>query len=254
MDAVVQFLPEGVGLSGAILLVIASFFTSALTGTAGVGGGLTLLALMTYIVPIPALIPVHGAVQLGSNAGRAYLMRSHVAWMLLAAFIAGAVPGAFFGRAIIGLLPDSGIKVLLGLFVLALTWVRLPMLEGIGRRGFVVTGLVTTLMTMIFGATGPFIAVVLSKTFVDRLRLVGTMAAFMTAQHLVKIVVFALAGFAFSSWLPLMAAMIVTGFAGTWSGKHVLLKLPEARFRLIFNIGLSLLAVDLIRRGLGELF
>ena len=123
MDAVAQFLPDGVGLGSAFLLVIASFFTSALTGAAGVGGGLTLLALMTYIVPIPALIPVHGTVQLGSNAGRAYLMRSHVAWALLVAFVVGAIPGAIFGRAIIGLLPDSGMKVLLGLVGLIALWV-----------------------------------------------------------------------------------------------------------------------------------
>jgi len=250
----VQFLPDGVGPGSAILLVAASFFTSALTAAAGVGGGLALLALMTYIVPISALIPVHGTVQLGSNAGRAFLMRSHVAWVFLSAFVVGAIPGALFGRVAIGLLPDSGMKILLGLFVLVLAWIRMPKLAGVGRRGFVATSFVTTFMTMILGATGPFIAVVLSKTFPDRLRLVGTMAAFMTAQHLVKIVVFALAGFAFGSWLPLMAAMIITGFAGTWSGKHVLLKLPESRFRLVFNIGLSLLAVDLIRRGLEELF
>ena len=244
------FLPEGVGAASAGILILASFFTSALTASAGIGGGLALLGLMTYLVPIAALIPVHGAVQLGSNAGRAVLMRSHIAWACLAAFLAGALPGAFLGRFAVGLLPETAMEGLLGLFILILTCVRLPKLEAISTAGFAVTGFVTTAMTMVFGATGPFNAVVLSKAFSDRLTLVATMASVMTAQHLVKIVVFALAGFAFADWAPLLAAMILTGFAGTWAGRHLLVSMPEARFRLIFNICLSVLALDLIRRGL----
>ena len=248
--ALPALLPDGVGPAGAALLVFASFFTSALTASAGIGGGLALLGLMTYIVPIAALIPVHGAVQLGSNAGRAVLMRSHVAWACLIAFLAGAVPGAFLGRFAVGLLPETAMETLLGLFILCLTWIRLPKMAGISTAGFAVTGLVTTAMTMVFGATGPFNAVVLSKAFADRLVLIATMASVMTAQHMVKIVVFALAGFAFADWAPLLAAMIATGFAGTWTGGHLLLKMSEQRFRLIFNICLSVLALDLIRRGL----
>ena len=61
---------------------------------------------------------------------------------------------------------------------------------------------------------------------------------------------FALAGFAFADWAPLLAAMIVTGFAGTWAGRHLLLRMSEERFRLIFNICLSVLALDLSRREL----
>ncbi|MAY62266.1 MAG: hypothetical protein CML29_08640 [Rhizobiales bacterium] len=248
--ALPALLPDGVGPTGAALLVLASFFTSALTASAGIGGGLALLGLMTYIVPIAALIPVHGAVQLGSNAGRAALMRSHIAWGCLAAFLVGAVPGAFLGRLAVGLLPETAMEALLGLFIICLTWMRLPKMEGISTAGFTVTGLVTTAMTMVFGATGPFNAVVLSKAFSDRLVLIATMASVMTAQHMVKIVVFALAGFAFADWAPLLAAMIVTGFAGTWAGRHLLLRMSEERFRLIFNICLSVLALDLIRRGL----
>jgi uncharacterized protein len=243
-------LPDGVGALGAGILVFASFFTSALTASAGIGGGLALLGLMTYFVPIAALIPIHGAVQLGSNAGRAVLMFPHIAWPCLLAFLAGAVPGAFLGRFAVGLLPETAMEAVLGFFILVLTWVRLPKMAGIGGRGFALTGFVTTAMTMVFGATGPFNAVVLSKAFADRLVLIATMAAVMTAQHLVKIIVFALAGFAFADWAPLLVAMILTGFAGTWAGRHLLVRMSEQRFRLIFNLCLSALALDLIRRGL----
>lgn len=111
------------------------------------------------------------------------------------------------------------------------------------------TGLVTSFMTMLFGATGPFNSAVLAKAFATRERFLATQAALMTLQHAVKILVFGFAGFVFAPWLPLIVAMIATGFAGTWAGRSLLRKLPETRFRLIFNLCLTILAIDMIRRG-----
>jgi uncharacterized membrane protein YfcA len=72
----------------------------------------------------------------------------------------------------------------------------------------------------------------------------------MTAQHLLKIVVFGLAGFAFRDWLPLIAAMILSGFLGTVYGTKLLDRLPEDSFRKWFRIGITILALDLLRRGI----
>nr|WP_290774269.1 sulfite exporter TauE/SafE family protein [Hoeflea sp.] len=233
----------------ALVLITASFFTSALTVSVGIGGGVALLALMGYLVPVAAIIPVHGVVQLGSNVGRAAILRSHVAWTCLAAFFIGAVPGAWAGGSVVGILSDSMLKAALGGFILLITWMRLPRLAAIRLPGFALTGAITTFLTMIFGATGPFNAVVLSKTFPERLRFQATTAAVMSLQHLVKTAAFALAGFAFGPWLPLIVAMILTGLGGTWVGTHILRKTPESRFQLIFKICLTVLALDLIRRS-----
>ncbi|WP_339756306.1 sulfite exporter TauE/SafE family protein [uncultured Hoeflea sp.] len=232
-----------------MVLVSASFFTSALTVSVGIGGGVALLALMGYLVPVAAIIPIHGVVQLGSNVGRAAILRNHVAWACLAAFFIGAVPGAWAGGRVVGALPEPALKAALGGFILLITWMRLPRLAAIKLPGFAATGAITTFLTMIFGATGPFNAVVLSKTFPERLRFQATTAAVMSLQHMVKTAAFALAGFAFWPWMPFLAAMILTGLAGTWVGVHILRKTPESRFQLIFRICLTLLALDLIRRS-----
>ncbi|WP_417422955.1 sulfite exporter TauE/SafE family protein [Hoeflea sp.] len=242
-------MPQGLDLWVAASLVLASFFTSALTASVGIGGGVAMLALMGYLVPVPAIIPLHGAVQLGSNLSRSAILRSHVAWACLAAFLAGAIPGAWAGGLAVGALAEPALKAMLGGFILLITWLKLPGLAAISLPGFTLTGAITTFLTMIFGATGPFNAVVLSKTFPDRLRLQATTAAVMSLQHLVKTIAFALAGFAFAPWLPLIAAMILTGFAGTWVGANILHKIPEKRFRMLFRIALTVLALDMIRRG-----
>jgi uncharacterized membrane protein YfcA len=242
-------LPQGLEVSAALALIFASFLTSALTVSVGIGGGVALLALMGYLVPVAAIVPVHGVVQLGSNLGRSAILHRDIAWPCLAAFLIGSVPGAATGGLAVGALSAPVLEAALGGFILAITWMRLPRLTAIRLPGFAVTGFVTTFLTMIFGATGPFNAVVLSKAFPERLKLQATTAAVMSAQHLVKTIAFGLAGFAFAPWLPLIAAMVLTGLAGTWFGANILRRTPEHRFRLIFKICLTVLALDLVRRG-----
>ncbi|MEO1748512.1 MAG: sulfite exporter TauE/SafE family protein, partial [Pseudomonadota bacterium] len=76
-----------------------------------------------------------------------------------------------------------------------------------------------------------------------------TSAAAMVFQHGVKIFAFGFLGFSFLEWLPLVGAMIVSGFLGTFAGIKLLRRLPEARFRLLLKIMITLLGADMIRRG-----
>jgi uncharacterized membrane protein YfcA len=107
---------------------------------------------------------------------------------------------------------------------------------------------------MFVGATRPQMQVIQAPNLSsDRKAMVATHAAAMTVQHGLKIVVFGLAGFAFWSWLPLVAAMIASGFLGTIYGTRLLDRMPEKVFRRGFRIGVTLLALDLLRQGLAGL-
>lgn len=107
MDLFSTVLPGGLGMEPALLLVVLSFLTSAVTATFGIGGGLLMLAAMASTLPALAIIPVHAAVQLGSNAGRAAVMRRHVDRGVLSVFVVGAVLGAGIGSQIVVSLPRS---------------------------------------------------------------------------------------------------------------------------------------------------
>ena len=250
MDGLVGFLiPEAVTPLHAIVLVAASFATSFITASVGIGGGATMIALMSYFVPAAALIPVHGAVQLGSNGGRTLVLRDHVDWVRIAAFSAGAIIGAAIGAAIAVRLESNIILIGLGLFIIASTWIPLKRMAAIKTTGFAVIGALTTFIGMFFGATGPINAALLSNSFSDRKTLVGSLAALMSAQHGFKVVGFAVAGFAFAPWLVLIMLMIASGFAGTVSGSRLLLAMPEQTFRMALKVMLTLLSVGMIYRG-----
>ncbi len=57
----------------ALLLIVLAGFTSFVSAAFGAGGGLMLLVVMASIMPMTVVVPVHGLVQLGSNANRLVL-------------------------------------------------------------------------------------------------------------------------------------------------------------------------------------
>ncbi|MCT8998182.1 sulfite exporter TauE/SafE family protein [Chelativorans intermedius] len=254
MELVAALLPDGLGAAAALLLVVASFFTSALTAVFGVGGGVAMLALLGLFVPVAALIPVHGMVQLGSNTGRAWHQRAHIRHGIAAPFFLGSLAGAAAGAWFVVQLPDAVLKVVLGLFVLTVTWTKIPGAARLGRAGLAAGSAVLALAGMFVGATGPLLSAFLAQLIPDdRKALIATHAAGMTVQHGLKVAAFALAGFAFARWLPLVLVMIACGYLGTVYGSRLLDRLPEEGFRRWFRIALTLLALDLMRRGLAGL-
>jgi uncharacterized membrane protein YfcA len=246
MDALALFLPDGLPLWAALTAVIAAFFSAALTAAFGLGGGLALLAVMSTVFPAPAVIPVHGVAQIGSNAGRFYLQRKDVVWRIALWFALGGVIGAAFGGRLAVEMPVWALRAGVGIFILYTVWGPRPKSFSPGLKTFFFTGAVGSFLTMFFGATGPIAATMLSATQLGRLNIVATHAACMVAQHGMKIIAFGLLGFAYGKWAPLIVVILVAGFAGTYIGTHYLRKMPEETFKRGFTFVLTVIAIYLL--------
>ena len=245
-SAALALLPPEVPALAALGLVALSLFTSALTAAAGIGGGLVLLGVMAAFLPPVTVIPIHGVVQLGSNAGRAVLLREHIDRRILIPFALGSIVGIAIGARLFVALPTPVLQIILGLFVLASVWLPKLRASSIPDRGFAVVGAVGSFCTMFVGATGPFVASFITPDRLERHAVVATHASCMTLQHSLKVFAFGLLGFAFLPWLPLLAAMIGAGLVGTMLGRRLLDRLPHRLFSRIFKAVLTLLALRLL--------
>lgn len=239
-------LPPGVSELAAAGLVALAFLTSALTAAAGIGGGLVLLGVMASFLPPMVVIPVHGVVQLGSNAGRAALMREHIDRHIVVPFVLGSVLGIVVGAKLFVALPTPVLQAILGAFVLACVWLPSLKASRIPHWAFAVVGLVGSFCTMFVGATGPFLASFIRPERLERHAVVATHATCMTLQHSLKVVAFGFLGFAFLPWAPLLVVMIAAGFAGTVLGRRLLDRLPHRVFQQAFKIILTVLALRLL--------
>ena len=248
MDQAVELLigAAGLKLGSFLLLCGVSFLGSFLTAAMGIGGGVLVLATMAQVLPPTVLIPVHGVVQLGSNIGRAFLMRANILTGIIPAFLTGTLFGAMLGAKLVISLPGPLLQGVLALFVLYATWAPKFKATTPGKPTFFAVGFGATLATMFVGATGPLVAPFVGAACPERQQVVATHATLMTIQHGLKIIAFGTLGFAFGPYVPLLTGLIGFGFAGTWCGKHMLMRLPEQIFRIGLKIILTLLAGRLI--------
>lgn len=234
----------------ALALVGLSFFTSLITATFSLGGGSLLIAAMTLLLPPVVVVPVHGCVQLGSNAGRAWMLRAHIQWQFILWLTLGAVVGSVLGGQFARHLPEKWFAALIGLFVLVTTWLPQPRIVATSRAVQFVGGACVSALGMVVGAAGPLLAAFV-RGIPDRRQLVGTHAMLNMFQHVFKVLVFVAMGFAFGRYLPLIAVMVLAGLAGTAVGSRLLTRVPEPVFRLVFRLLLSAVALGLIRRAFG---
>lgn len=241
-----HLLPPDVAPGAALAIVIISFATAALTAAFGLGGGLTLLAAMSALLPPVAVIPVHGAAQLTANFSRALFLRQSIRWTVIGWFIGGAAIGAAIGARVALSLPPAILQVGVAVFILVSVWAPKAVLPPPGRGAFFIGGAVSNFLTMFFGATGPIVASLLAATRFDRMQIVGTHAGAMVAQHGIKSVAFGAFGFAFAPWAPLIIAIATAGFGGSWVGTILLRKTPEHKFQLLFKVVLSAIAIYLL--------
>jgi uncharacterized membrane protein YfcA len=242
-------LPAGVAVPTALLLVAISFLTSAFTAAFGIGGGTVMLGALAGAVPPGVIIAVHGLVQVGSNLGRSYVQRAHAIWPLVARFTLGSLVGIALGALFVVAVPERVLLGLLGVFILAMAWIPKPRIPGLSSSGILIGGGLSSIITMFVGATGPFVQALLLPLKLEKRQLIATHAVCTTIQHLLKVFAFGLLGFAFADWLPLVAAMIVSGFAGTLAGTRLLERLPERWFLLTIKAVLTLVGLDLVRRA-----
>jgi uncharacterized membrane protein YfcA len=232
--------------ASALILIVLAGFTSFITAAFGAGGGLFLLVIMASMLPMSAVIPLHGLVQLGSNANRAVLTYRYIDKSMLCYFSLGGILGAIPASLLVAELPLELMKIAVGVFVLYLLWGATPTVRETSRLWRIVAGAVTTFLSMFVGASGPLVGSWLHVNNYDKMRFTATFSSCMTLQHSLKAVVYGAIGFAFWRWLPLIVVMVCSGAIGTWLGLKLLDKIPPAKFKLIFRLILTLLCVQLV--------
>lgn len=231
-----------------LLLVLGALVGSTVSGVVGMGGGALLLAIILLLGFDPEIaIPLHAAVQLVSNATRAFAHRNNIRWRIFLWFAVFALPGPVLGMWLLQSLDTPVVIVLLGVAILYAAWApkwglgNLPIPAAFGTAGFLCGTL-----GVVVGAVGPVMAPFYLRDDLTKEQIIATKAMSAGFTHIIKLIAFTAVGFELldhAKWvLPMAAATIV----GTYVGKWLLTRLTETRFRLIYRVILTLLAVRLI--------
>ena len=228
-----------------ILLCIIAVFTSGFAAVFGMGGGVILISIMPGFVPLEALIPIHGVVQLASNSSRVAFGFKHIRFDLIRKYLIGAVIGAALGAPCVLYFPFDILPLVLGTFVLFVAWVPLPKVHN-SKHLIPMLGFIQVFLALFVGVAGLIASAFLFHQKLKKDDLVITLASFATLTHLFKILVYGLLGLFTISHFYFAIAVAIAAIIGSWAGTHLRGKVPEKFFRPVFKGLVTVLGARLI--------
>ena len=237
-----------------VIITVAAFVTAILSAVAGLGGGIVLLAVIAQFHAPVIAIPIHGGIQLVSNGSRATILRSHINWGAVARSSILLFPAALLGVLVATNVPEDATRVVLGLFVLVVTW-RPSLLKWRGEQRppdnvLVGVGAVSGFLSATVGASGPFTSPFFRLFTATHTAFVATAAASQVIGHASKLGAFVTEGFSVSDHLGVMTLGAAAVSAGSLVGTRLLGKLDESQLATILKAVLTILALRLIIEGL----
>lgn len=229
-----------------ILLIVCCFLGSAITTTIGMGGGALVIAGMSLVLPINALIPIHAFVQGVAGINRAIIFRKHVLRLFFILFISGSIIGLTIAANLLVTLSEDNLKLFLGSGLLILNFLPRFKIYKLPKRTVFFTGFSTGFLTIFVGVMGPILAIFLNSFEKERVAIVGTVAWCISFQNISKAVIFSNVGFDYTPWLVLIVILVLVSYLGTILGKKLLAKSNNEVFKKVLKIVIFILAIKLI--------
>ena len=224
-------------------LIFVSMVTSFITSAFGIGGGAVLIGLLAIKLPPFALLPIHGIVQIGSNFGRTMIFLKDIKKDVIIPFSLGTILGSFLGGTFFVQIEPWLLQLIVAVFILWSVFGKIPV---VGASHITLGGIFSGFFTMFFGASGTLVAGMVKTMKLEPVNHLATHSALMTIQHSAKVVIFGFVGFAYAEYFFLIAGMIISGFIGTIIGKKILIKFGKKYFKIVLNIILTLIALNLV--------
>lgn len=237
-----------------LVIAVVAVLTGILSAVAGLGGGVILLGVLAqFFAPVTA-IPIQGGIQLVSNSSRAVMLRNDINWKVVVQTSVLMIPASFLGVAVATSIPEDGTRILLGVFLLAITWrpawFRWRREGQLPARALIGVGAASGFLNSTVGASGPFTSPFLKAATASHVAFVATAATSQILAHASKLWAFTVEGFDYREHLSLMAVGAAGTFLGTRIGGRFLKRSDDKALQAIFTTVLTILALRLIIRGL----
>ncbi|PCJ16743.1 MAG: hypothetical protein COB02_15340 [Candidatus Cloacimonadota bacterium] len=238
-------------------LSITAFLTAIISAIVGMGGGITLLAVMLQFLDLSIVVPIHGAAQLTSNTSRAILFFKDISFKHVKMFLIFLIPASCLSAyflSVVQLSPHSKIflKGFISIFIfisLYFPFKKWKILTPIFSNFYFAGGL-SGFFSLIVGATGPLVAPFFIHSNLKKEMIIATKATCQLLVHSIKIILYIkVLNFDFQNYTNLILSMMVCVVVGTYVGKKILVNyVSEKLFVQIYKVVLTLVAFKILFR------
>lgn len=233
-------------------LVTLGALISSLTG---LGGGTLILAGLLLVFPPALAIPLHSFTQFSANALRTGIFFKQINWKVVGAYAILMLPAAWLGARIFHLINPSWLKIVVGIFILfsIIPFSFKPKGEP-KLRTFVWLGGLSGFLGVFVGAVGPLVMPFFNRLKLERQGMLSTKSAGQSLLQLSKIIAFwGAAGVDFISLRENILILVLASLVGVALSIPVSRKISDAKFDLILNVLLGLIACKVLYEGITEL-
>jgi uncharacterized membrane protein YfcA len=230
------------------IIIFGSFLSTAISSAFGIGGGFVMIAILSSILPITAMVPVHSVMMVGLSLSRTWYFRKDIHYPIVIPFVIGALIGAIAGTSLYIGLPEAFIAFSVAILMLLAVWVPDINFKREIPHPFFLIGLLHSFLSALFSFGGLFQPVMV-RTKLNKLQITATLAAGLMFMNAFKIVGYVTFGFDFSPYMVVMLLAILVAFPAAKLGKAMLHKISEKQFRQVFKIIMTIFAARLLYRA-----
>ncbi len=234
-----------------VLLVVGAYIAALISGSAGFGGALLLLPLLTVVVGAKEAVPLLTVAQLIGNLSRAGFGFKQIRWRPVGLLLIGALPASVLGALSFVRLDRAAVTRGIGLVIFVVVILRLT-----GRLDFkpsdrllVGGGVVTGFLSGVAGSAGPLGAAIFLSLGLPPVSYVASEASTALAMHAAKIVVYGSSmSLGQDFWLlgPVLGGAMILG---TWTAKRVIERVRREAFERYVTVLLLAISAYMVVHG-----
>ena len=222
----------------------------------GFGSGLIAVGTLALVFPeIRDVVVILLLVVLPAELGVAIGSWRRIRWREAGGLLAGVVPGVILGSYVLSAGSPTLVLTVLGVFLLVVSAVFLLLRDGtrVQWPRWIVppTGLLSGLLTGLFGTGGPPLIIYYHLAGLDKSSFRGNLMAVFVAMTLLRVVNYSAQGLITVERLWSGLAVLPASLLGAWLGQQIHVQISESVFRRLVSGLLGVIGALLLVRNLG---
>lgn len=239
----------GLSMNELITVFAVSLSAGIFSAAVGLGGGLLMLGLIPMFVPVSAVIPIQGVVNLTSNFSRFLFGIKYAILKWLPAYFIGGMLGTVLGYPLIGYLPEKYLSIILAIFIIFSVWTGVLKKIGAFINNNYIVSAFQGFMALFVGSVATLSIPLLMERKLNTRQVIVTSAMQMSILNVFRVLAFFIAGFQFSAYSSILISLISGSVAGSYIGGYLQKMIPERIGAIALKTITTALAIFLLYKA-----
>jgi uncharacterized membrane protein YfcA len=238
-----------------LIFFVIGFFSEVVGTMAGFGSSTIFLPLASYFVDFKTALVLVAIFHLFGNIGRIAFFRRGLDRKTLLLFGAPSFLLSLLGAALVGDLSQTVLKLILGVFLIALSitfLVRPKLAFPANPKSLILGGGVSGFIVGLIGTGGALRAAFLTGLKLDKEKYIATAAVIALGTDATRIPIYISSGFLTEQYYYFVPVLFGIALGGSFVGRKIVNRINQEKFKKMVLIAVMLASVKFIVDGVVE--